>query len=229
VGFRVALSGVLQPFADQPDLTFGFGGGVGVVLPHVTPSPSFSVTGHYFLAGRATAYGVGADISRVSLRTQLAVDLVHGFWFDLAVAAAPGADIVFVHPSAAVPTIPPPADLSVASPILGARLILRARLGEGTDLEVAGLLDGDLAPFRYVAATPWRRPEPVSTPYRVRPGIALGLAFDVLGRPKASLRVASCQGPGVCRGLCDAIRSGAVHTSQAPGPDPTCPPNSGPP
>jgi hypothetical protein len=182
VGVPGAVDALVQPFADQPDATFGLGGAIGISLARVTARPSISLTGHYFFSARATQNSVTADISRGAVRLQLAANVLRVAWLELAIGAAAGADIVLVHPNSVSTTVSPRGDATVASPIMGAVVTARARVAQGTYLELGALLDGDLAPVRYVLKVPSPGPnKPVSTPYSVRPGVAFGVAFDLVG------------------------------------------------
>jgi hypothetical protein len=176
--WSLALVGFFNatPYAHDTAAAFGGGGGVR------------------FATGRFGLWGFGAyhapfgndsppvplHASVWSARVVPTLELYDTSAFLLEAGAGGGLDVVSLSPgttSSNVMTLD--AKRTEVSPILTALVAAHARLGSGARLFVAGTLDWDLDPRRYVASSSGISSS-LLAPLTVRPGISIGLSFDVV-------------------------------------------------
>jgi hypothetical protein len=147
-----------------------------------------------FDSGRFALWGFGAYHARFgddappvalhasvwSVRLVPTFELVDASGFLLEAGAGAGVDIFSLTPGVTSSDVTMlDANRTEASPILTALVAAHVQLGSSARAFLAGTVDWDLDPRRYVVSSTGMS-SPLLTPLTVRPGVALGLSFDVV-------------------------------------------------
>jgi hypothetical protein len=115
-----------------------------------------------------------------SVRLVPTFELVDSPRFLLEAGAGGGVDVFSISPGVTSSSVMMlDANRTEASPILTALLAAHVRLGASARVFIAGTVDWDLDPRRYVLASGGAS-SPLVAPLTVRPGISVGLSFDVV-------------------------------------------------
>ncbi len=145
-----------------------------------------------FDAGRFAAWAFGAyhvpfgddsppvplHASVWSVRLVPTFELVDASGFLLEAGAGGGVDVFSISPGATASGVTMlDASRTEASPILTALVAAHVRIGTSARAFVAGTIDWDLDPRRYVLAG---ASSPLIAPFTVRPGVSIGFSFDVV-------------------------------------------------
>ncbi len=137
--------------------------------------------GAYHVPFGEDAAPVALHSSVWSVRAVPTFELVEISGFLLEAGAGAGLDVFALSPGAASPGVTlQDAQRSEVSPILTALVAAHVRLGPSARAFLAGTIDADLDPRRYVLQSSGGASALIA-PLTFRPGVSLGLSFDVVG------------------------------------------------
>jgi hypothetical protein len=178
VGLATLVSG--EPFTHDSGVVFGAGIGARLDPGRAAWRPALWILGEYHPPFGGDAQPVGVRTSVWSLRALPMLQLFDSTRVLVEAGAGGGVDIVSLSPGENAGGAHFASTPVEASPILTGALAAHLTLAPSFRVFVLATIDGDAKPRRYVVAT---GPEhtTISEPLAVRPGIAIGFAFDVAG------------------------------------------------
>jgi hypothetical protein len=178
----IAAFASLTPYT-RDSIVVGAGAGARVGLPEVW-RPAFWITGAYHAPFGNSGAPVDLRASVWSVRAIPSVGVLESGRFFVDVGAGGGVDVLVLSGSTAAGATAPGAPLDMdrtdVSPVLTALVTARYALTSTAVAFAALAVDWDLRPRRYVVADGDARTALVA-PLAVRPGLALGLSFDLIG------------------------------------------------
>jgi hypothetical protein len=141
--------------------------------------PALWLRGDFHLPFRASHESVELSTSVWSLRLEPTVELAGRGSFRLEAGVGAGFDVFVLAPVASAPAASG-GDRRDVSPLLSALVAGSLTAGRSSRVVLAAMLDYDLAPRRYVIAQGGAHVG-LLEPFRLRPGLALGILFELAG------------------------------------------------
>jgi hypothetical protein len=174
----VATFASVAPFASS-SVVFGAGAGARVGFRE-TWHPALWITGAYHAPFGHDGEPLDLHVSVWSARALGTAGLVDAGRFSMEAGAGGGVDVFVLSPGAASAGATVDASRTDVSPILTGILTARYAMSTTASAFLALTVDFDLRPRKYVVTDGDSRSALVS-PFVMRPGLALGLSFDVVG------------------------------------------------
>jgi len=176
--WSLAVAGFFTAVPYAHDTAAALGGGAGGRF--ATGSFGLWALGAYHASFGSDSPPVALHANVWSVRVVPTLSLFDSSAFLLEAGAGGGFDVFSLSSGETSPNVMTlDANRTEASPILTALVAAHVALGAGARGFVAGTLDWDLDPRRYVATTSGVA-SPLLAPLPVRPGIALGFSFDAV-------------------------------------------------
>lgn len=173
------LVGARAYTADDSTVT-GFGLGLRGRVGRGRWVPSVWLFGEFHVPFRETAQGVELSTSVWSVRLEPSLDLVRAGAFQLELGAGAGTDVFVLSPVAQAPDAALGAVRHDASLVLASLLAASLTTGRASRVVLAAMLDYDLAARRYLVQR-GAETTVLLEPWRFRPALCLGFAFDAVG------------------------------------------------
>jgi hypothetical protein len=142
--------------------------------------PGVWLLGGYHIPFRESAQGVELSTSVWSVRLESSVEIARGRSFRLEAGLGGGLDIFVVTPTTTTPGAEPGPQRHDVSGVISSLVAGSIALGRSSRAVLSARLDYEPAPRRYVVEQGGERTT-VLEPLAFRPGVSLGLLFDVAG------------------------------------------------
>ncbi|HKQ70546.1 MAG TPA: hypothetical protein VJT73_14460 [Polyangiaceae bacterium] len=173
-----------EAFTKDASLGLTLGGGVRVAVSATPHVPAFWFVGKYHLPFGHDELPVVIHARVWSARLVPAWRVSRGKTVFVEVGVGGGADVISLSPGAAEGVTSLRADRTDVSPVATAVVATHVLVDSGTSLFLAANVDWDLTPRAYFME---REPERMALiePRVLRPGLAVGLSFNVAGSKEA--------------------------------------------
>jgi hypothetical protein len=180
--FDLATFATASSLARDAGVVFGVGLAGRLELGRGPGRPALWVLGAYHFPFGSGSFPVEVHASMWSLRFLPSISLLETGRVGVEAGAGAGADFFVLTHGIASPDVAVDADRTDVSPILSAMVAARVEIAGSTSALLAATLDWDLTPREYLFASNAGTTSLVR-PFPLRPGLSLGLAFDVAGTP----------------------------------------------
>lgn len=182
--FDLATFASATPYARDNGVVLGAGAGARVGFAGDAWHPALWITGAYHAPFGHEGSPLELRTTVWSVRVMPAARVVDAGRFSFDFGAGGGADFFVLSPGAAPQGATVDAGRTEVSPILGAIFVARFALTASASAFLGATIDWDLKPRRYVVVTGDAR-DAIVSPLVVRPGLTLGLSFDLVGSWRA--------------------------------------------
>jgi hypothetical protein len=158
----------------------GFGLGARAQVGNARTIPGVWLLGQFSFPFSASAQSVELSTSVWSARVEPSLELIRSGLLRLDVGGGGGVDVFVVAPVSSVPGAELNGHQKDVSPVISALLSGSLATSATSRLVVAGMLDYDLQPRRYLVEQ-GAQTVVILEPWRVRPALSLGFVFDLAG------------------------------------------------
>jgi hypothetical protein len=169
-----------RAFAQDESTVMGFGLGVRTHVGESRFVPGAWLFGQFYLPFRTSADPIELSTSVWSVRLEPSVELVRSGAFRLEVALGGGLDVFVTAPVSSNPEAKLGPHDEHLSPVVSTLVAGSLTTTRTARVVLAGTLDYDLQPRRYVVAQ-GELSTVLLEPWKLRPGLTLGFLFDMAG------------------------------------------------